>query len=111
MKSVGTVITDEAKFESTAERLESLLKRQLALARKGNIAEMEVLAKKAHDLVEQISGSEFLAKPQFKQRRERLEQIYGDLCLALSLQMNDVSQALGRIHKGKRIMMLYRDNI
>jgi hypothetical protein len=111
MKSIETATTDLERFVSTVEQLEALLRRQLTLAQKGNIAEMEILAEKAKDLVGQISKSKFLAKPQFKQRRERLKQIYSDLCLVLSSQMNDVSQALRGIRKGKKIMMLYRDNI
>ena len=66
---------------------------------------------KTNDLVRQISGSKFLAEPQFKQHRNRLEQLYSDLCLALSSQMNEITQALGKIYKGKKTVTLYRDNV
>jgi hypothetical protein len=111
MRNVETAISNEARFESMVSELEVLLRRQLTLARKGNIAEMEILATKTNDLVRQISGSKFLTEPKFKQGRERLEQLYGELCLALSSQMNDVSQELGKIYKGKKMVTLYRNNI
>ena len=111
MKSIETVIEDEARFESTISQLEKLLRRQLVLARKGNIAEMEILAKKADALVEQISGSKFIEEPRFKQRRRELEQLYGDMFLTLSSQMDEVSQALGKIYKGRKTVTLYRDNV
>jgi len=111
MKSIKTAITDEERFISTTEHLEALLRQQLTLARKGNIAEMEILLKKANVLIEQISRSKFLGEPQFKQCRRKLEQLYSDLFLTLSLQMNEVSQALGKIYKGKKTVTLYRDNV
>jgi hypothetical protein len=111
MKGTCTAISNEAQFKSAVDQLEVLLRRQLDLARKGNIAEVNTLAKKAHELVEQISESKSLAGPQFEEHRKRLKQLYGDVCLSLSAQMNDVSQALGRVYKGKKTVTLYRDNI
>jgi hypothetical protein len=111
MKSIKTATIDEERFISTTEHLESLLRQQLRLAQKGNIVEMEKLAKKANGLVEQISGSKFLEEPKFKKRRGELEQLYNNLFLILSSQMNDVSQSLGKIYKGKKTVTLYRDNV
>jgi hypothetical protein len=111
MKGIESTVSDETRFESTISQLERLLRCQLALARKGNIAEMEELAKKANGLVEQISGTKFFKEPQFRQRRRELEQLYSDLLLTLSSQMNEVSQALGKIYKGRKTVTLYRDNV
>jgi hypothetical protein len=111
MKSDKTATIDEERFISTTEQLEALLRQQLTLAQKGNIAEMEELAKKANVLVEQISGLKFLKEPKFKQRCRELEQLYNDLFLTLSSQMNEVSQSLGKIYKGKKTVTLYRDNV
>lgn len=111
MKSIKTAATDNERFISTIEQLKSLLRQQLMLARKGDITEMETLAKKANVLVEQISGTKFLKEPQFRQRRRELEQLYSDLLLTLSSQMNEVSQTLGKIYKGRKTVTLYRDNV
>ncbi len=111
MKGTSAAISDEAQFKSAIDKLEELLRRQLDLARKGDITQVEVLAEKTHELLEQIAKSGFLAGSQFEERRERLEQLYGRICLALSAHMDEVSQALGRVYKGKKTMTLYRDNI
>jgi hypothetical protein len=111
MKGIKTATTDEEQFASITEQLEAQLRRQLTLARKGNIAEMEILAEEANVLVEQISGSKFLQEPQFKKCRKEIEQLYNDLFLTLSSQMNEVSQSLGKIYKGKKTVTLYRDNV
>jgi hypothetical protein len=111
MKNTDADVSNEAQFESAFDRLEKLLREQLELARRGNISEVEVRAGRARELVERISGSEYFAKPQFQERRKGLERLYSQICLALSAQMDDVSQALGRIYKGRRTMMLYRDSV
>jgi hypothetical protein len=111
MKSFETSAMDEARFQLTVERLEVLLRRELSLARKGNIAEVGILVKEANELVRQLSGSKFFAEPQFKQNRNKLELLYRDLCLVLSSQMNDVSRELGKIYKGKKTVTLYRNNV
>lgn len=111
MKSTDTAISKETHFKSVVNQLEVLLRRQLELARKGNITEMEILAQKSHELIEQITELKFLAEPQFEERRKELEQLYGDICLALSSQMNDVSQTLSKIYKGKKTVALYRNNV
>jgi len=111
MKGTCTTISNEVQFKSVIDELEVLLRHELELARKGNIAEVEILAKKAHELIEQIAESKYFAGPHFEEHRKVLEQLYGDVCLALSAQMNDVSQELGKVYKGKKTVTLYRDNI
>ncbi len=111
MKNTDTAISNEVQFKSAVDELEELLREQLDLARKGSISEVEILAGKAHKLVERVSESKFFAEPQFEERHKGLEQLYGQICLALSAQMDDVSQALARIYKGKKTITSYRDNI
>jgi hypothetical protein len=111
MKDIGTAISNKVQFKSVIDRFEVLLREQLDLARKGNISKVEILAGEAQELVGQMSKSKFFAEPQFRERRKGLEQLYNQICLALSAQMDDVSQALARIHKGKKTITSYRDNI
>jgi hypothetical protein len=111
MKNTDTPISNEMQLKSAVDELEELLREQLGLARKGNINEMEILADKTHKLIKQISESKFIAGRQFKERRNNLERLYSQICLALSVQMDDVSQALDKIYRGKKTITLYRDNI
>lgn len=103
--------TEEKDFESAISELESLLEQQLVLARKGSIGEVEKLAGRAGELVEQVSQSQYLSHPRFELRRSAVQQLYGEIALAVSAQMDDVSKAIGKIHKGKKTITLYRENI
>ncbi|MFA5423888.1 MAG: hypothetical protein WC374_08530 [Phycisphaerae bacterium] len=111
MSGAGMPVTSENDFESVIGELESLLKRQLDLARKGNIGEVETLAGRAGELIEQVSQSRYLSQPRFEARRSAVQQLYGEIALAVSAQMDEVSNALGKIHKGRKTITLYRENI
>ena len=111
MSGSGSVISNELEFKAIIDELEELLKQQLGYAQKGDIAELELLAVKANGLVECMSESQFINEPRFAKRRGQLQELYGQICLALSAQMDDVSQSLGRIYKGKKTVSLYRDNL
>lgn len=111
MKNTDAAVSGELQFKAVIDELEALLRQQLELARRGNITEVEAFAEKTGELVERLSQSKFLAGPLFEERRKGLQELYGQMCLALSAQMDDVSQALGRIRKGKKTVMLYRDSI
>ena len=104
-------ISNELEFKSVVDELEKLLGQQLEHARKGDVNELETLAFKTNGLVELISESEFLNGPQFVGHRRHIQELYGQICLALSAQMDDISQSLDRVYKGKKAVTLYRDNI
>jgi len=111
MTDTNGAISNELQFKAVIDELEGLLRQQLELARKGNIAEVETLAGKTHILAEQMSESELVAGPLFEERRKGLQELYAQLCLALSAQIDDVSQSLGRVCKAKKTVTLYRDNV
>jgi hypothetical protein len=91
--------------------LQSLLERQIELARQGNISDVEVLSKQANSVVEGIVQTGILGLAEFKNRREQLQKLYRDLCLALTAQRADSSEKLSRVRKGKKTIETYRKNI
>ncbi len=111
MTGTNAAISSELQFESAVNELEELLREQLELARKGNITEVEAFAEKSGRLAERLSGSEFFGGSLFEKRRKSLQELYGQVCLALSAQMDDVSQSLGRVCKAKKAVTLYRNNV
>jgi hypothetical protein len=64
--------------------LQSLLERQIELARQGNISDVEVLSKQANSVVEGIVQTGILGLAEFKNRREQLQKLYRDLCRAIA---------------------------
>jgi len=91
--------------------LQSLLEKQIELARQGNISDVEALSKQANSLVEEIARTGILGRVEFKNRRERLQELCGSLCLAITAQQADTAERLGRVRKGKKTIQTYRSNI
>ena len=93
------------------DELESLLEKQIELARQGSISNVEVLSKQAGSLVEGIVRSGILGLTEFKSRRERLQKLYKELCLALTAHRVETGEKLSRVRKGKKTVETYRKSI
>ena len=93
------------------DELQSLLEKQIELAKQGNISNVEVLSKQASSIVERIVQAGILGLAEFKNRRKRLQKLYQDLCLAVTAQRAGISEKLSRIRKGKKTIETYRKNI
>ena len=91
--------------------LQSLLEKQIELARHGNINEIEVLSKRASSLVGKIARSGVLESSEFTSQCEQLRKLYQDLCLALTAQQSETAKELSRVRKGKKTIETYRSNI
>ena len=93
------------------DELQSLLEKQIELARQSNINEIEVLSKQASSLVGKISRSGILESSEFKSQHEQLRKLYQDLCLSLTAQQAETAKELSRVRKGKKTIETYRNNI
>ena len=96
------------------DELQTLLEKQIELARQGNITEVEVLSEQAGSLVEEITQTGILypADPVFNgQRQEQLRKLYEELCLTITAQKADVSDKLSQVRKGKKTIQTYRSHI
>ena len=91
--------------------LQSLLEKQIELARQSNINEIEVLSKQASSLVGKIARSGVLESSEYKSQHEQLRKLYQDLCLALTTQQVETAEELSRVRKGKKTIETYRSNI
>ncbi len=77
------IIPDEQIY--LLDELQSLLEKQIELARKSNINEIEVLSEQAGSLMGKITRSRILESAEFRSRREQLRKLYQNLCLALTV--------------------------
>jgi hypothetical protein len=96
------------------DKLQNLLEKQVEMARQGNIRDVEVFSKQAGSLVEEIARTGILAPagPALNVgRREKLQKLYDDLCLAITDQKAGVCEALNRVRKGKKTIQTYRSHI
>ncbi len=96
------------------DELQILLEKQIELARQGNIRDVGILSERGVWLVEKIARTGILdpADPAFnKVRREQLQKLYEDLCLAITAQKAGVGEELSRVRKGKKTIQTYRRHI
>ena len=93
------------------DELQSLLEKQIKLARQDNITDIEHLSQKADKLVEKIAQAGILELAEFSKSREHLQKLYNKLRLALSAEATDIAEKLSRIRKGRKIIKAYRSNI
>ncbi len=91
--------------------LQSLLEKQMELARQGNIRGVVVLSKQANSLVRKIAQTRILELREFKNRREQLQKLYDSLLLAITAQSAEAAGELSRVRKGKKTIGVYRSNI
>jgi ribosomal protein S20 len=97
--------------ECALDELQALLKKQIEAAQAGNLTSVELLSRQADSLVSKIARSGVLERSEVKSRREQLQKLYGNLCLALTGQKKDVSEKLIRIRRGKKTIQVYHSNI
>jgi ribosomal protein S20 len=93
------------------DELRNMLKSQIALARQGNVNEIEALSKQASSLVEKIAKSGILESPECKSQRESLRKLYQELYLALTAQQAENTKELNRVRRGKKTIATYGGNI
>ncbi len=93
------------------DELQSLLEKQIELARQGNISDVELSSKQAGSLVERIVQAGILGLAEFENRREQLQKLYKDLCLTVTAQRTDVFKDLSRVRKGRKTIETYHKNI
>lgn len=91
--------------------LQSLLEKQTKLARQGKIGDVELLSRQAGCVVEKIAQTGILDLPDFKERRDKLQKLYEDLCLAITAQRAETSKKLSHVRKGKKTIETYHNNI
>jgi hypothetical protein len=95
------------------DELQSLLAKQLQLARQGDSTNERfgVLIDKAGSLLEEIEQTGILDSAELQYRREALQKRYENLCLIVATQKNHRSRELNQIRRGRKILGTYRSNI
>lgn len=87
--------------------LQGILEKQIELARRGNISEVEVLGNQANSLVKEIANSRVLGLAAFESRREQLQKLYDTLHLTIAAQKADSEDMLSRVRKGRKVLGAY----
>jgi hypothetical protein len=98
-------------FTSMLNELENLLEKQIELARKGSFSSLEDITAQTNQFVEKIVSAQILQSDEFKNRRLHLQKLYEDLHRIATARKADVIEDLNHVHKGRKTIGVYRNNI
>ena len=114
MSAHNTEVIDDNGIHLLDE-LRTLLEKQVEKARQDNIKDVELLSKQVGSLIDKILQKGILLDPADtvfdKERREQLQKLYEDLCLAVAAQRAVVCEELSRVRKGKKTLQAYRSHV
>jgi len=96
--------------QTLLQDLQILLEKQIESANRGNIKDVEAMASQASSLVKTITERGIFEKPEFQNRRQQLQKLYEDLCLAITAQKAETGEKLSQVRKGRKMLGAYRSN-
>jgi hypothetical protein len=83
-----------------ADFLENMLMRQADKLRSYDLDGASVIAEETTVIAEELGRLGILDRPEFADRKRRLEQIYKDICLIIADQRQEVSDKMTQIRQG-----------
>ncbi len=87
--------------------LQTLLERQVRLARDGKLREVSSLAAKLETLLSEASS--YPSPSQNSEKAEHIRRLYNELCLILTTEKSDLAGKLKKMQKGKNSLQAYHD--
>lgn len=92
------------------DNLQSLLEKQIELARKGNYSRVELLSEQAGAAIEELAKIESPNNPDFENRRKNLLKLYEKLELILAAEQNSVKDQQKQVDNVRKILSAYRNS-
>jgi hypothetical protein len=92
------------------DNLQSLLEKQIEMARKGDYRHVELLAEQATPAVEKIIKINSSDQPEFDDRRKHLIKLYQKLELMLKAEKSSVERQQKQADNVRKILKAYRNS-
>lgn len=89
------------------DNLQSLLEKQIELARKSNFHGVEMLAEQAGTAIEKITKMEPSGQPDSENRREHLLKLYKKLELMLAAEKTSVKRQQNQVDNARKVLSAY----
>jgi hypothetical protein len=102
---------EKTQVLSILNDIKNLLERQIVLARRGNINDIKALCSQTGSLVSEAAQLNIPELPEFKKRVGDLTELYSELCLILTTEKAETGRQLKRVHKTRKMVGTYRNNI
>ena len=90
--------------------LQSLLEKQIEMARTSNFRRVEALAEQAGSIVEEIVKTKAFEQPEFGSRREHLTKLYKKLELIFAARKDSIGKELKQVGNVRKTLKAYRNN-
>jgi hypothetical protein len=91
------------------DNLQSLLEKQIEMARRSDFRCVEMLAEQANCIVEEIAKAKCFEKPEFDGRREHLTKLYKKLELMLTCGKDSVGSQLRQVDNVRKTLDVYHN--
>jgi len=92
------------------DNLQSLLEKQIEMARRSNLRRVEALAEQADSVVEKITKTKTFDQPEFDVRRKHIVKLYKKLQLILAAGKDSVGKQLMQVGNVRKTLKAYRNN-
>jgi len=92
------------------DNLQSLLEKQIEMARKGNFRRVEALAEQANSVVGEIVKTKVFEQSEFDSQRKHLTKLYKRLELMLASGKDSVRRQLRQVGNVKKTLQVYRNS-
>jgi hypothetical protein len=92
------------------DNLQSLLEKQIEMARKGNFRHVEVLAEQAAPAIEKKAKIKSFGRPEFDERRKHLVKLYQKLELMFEVEKASVGRQQKQVDNVQKILKAYRNS-
>lgn len=98
------------KHKLLLDNLQSLLEKQIEMARKGNYSHIELLSEQAGSAIEELAKIDSSDSPDFENRRKHLLKLYEKLELMLAAEQNSVKDQQKQVDNVRKILSAYRNS-
>jgi len=95
-----TVNKDSVDYAAMADFLETMLMRQADKLRSYDLDGASVIAEETTVIAEELGRLGILDRPEFADRKRRLEQVYKNICLIIADQRQEVADKMTQIRQG-----------
>ncbi|MHC4122095.1 MAG: hypothetical protein ACYSSI_00860 [Planctomycetota bacterium] len=92
------------------DNLQSLLEKQIEMARRDDFRRLEMLAEQAGHVVDKIVKIKLFGQPEFDGRRKHLVKLYKKLELMLAAGKASVGKQLRQVGNVKKTLKVYRSS-
>ena len=108
MMSTDSVEIVPDEHQGLLDKLEDLLNRQIAQARKGGFLASEILSEQSGKIVDKLGRTSVPESIEFKEQFERLAKLYRQAILTVAVEKDRLERQLQQVGRGRKTLRAYR---